>query len=71
VGHGYRIGYAESKDGYQWVRKDNEVGINVSPSGWDSESMAYPHVFTHSGKKYMLYSGNNFGKGGFGLAVGD
>jgi hypothetical protein len=68
-GKGYRIGYAESKDGYEWQRMDSEVGISASSSGWDSECMAYPCVFEHKGRKYMLYSGNGFGREGFGIAV--
>lgn len=66
---GYRIGYAESLDGYVWTRMDDQVGINVSSSGWDSKALAYPWVLKHEGKKYMLYNGNQFGKHGFGLAV--
>ncbi len=66
---GYRIGYAESKDGINWIRKDEEVGIDVSEDGWDSEMICYPHVIVHEGKKYMFYNGNRFGKTGFGLAV--
>lgn len=70
VGHGgYRIGYAESEDGIVWDRKDDIVGINVSLEGWDSEMIAYPFVFKHRNTKYMLYSGNSYGKTGFGLAV--
>jgi len=65
----YRIGYAESTDGIKWTRKDNEVGIDVSPSGWDSEMICYPFVFDHKGKRYMLYNGNGYGKTGIGLAV--
>jgi len=65
----YRIGYAESNDGIHWKRKDDEAGIDVSESGWDSEMVEYPFVFEHRGKKYMLYNGNNYGKDGFGLAV--
>ena len=68
-GKTYRIGYAESKDGLQWERKDAEVGINVSESGWDSEMIEYPFVFDHNGKRYMLYNGNGYGKTGIGLAV--
>jgi len=66
---GYRIGYAESADGYSWRRKDDEVGIGVSHEGWDSRALAYPWVFSHKGKRYMLYNGNDFGREGFGLAV--
>jgi len=69
AGQGYRIGYAESVDGYKWQRLDNEVGIDLSKSGWDSQALAYPWVFSHKGKKYLLYNGNQFGKDGFGLAV--
>jgi len=68
-GQNYRIGYAESQDGIKWERKDEEVGIDVSDSGWDSEMVAYPWVFKHKGKKYMLYNGNRYGKDGFGLAI--
>jgi hypothetical protein len=65
----YRIRYAESFDGIDWVRKDNEVGIDVSESGWDSEMICYPYVFDFEGDHYMLYNGNGYGKTGFGLAV--
>jgi predicted GH43/DUF377 family glycosyl hydrolase len=64
----YRIGYAESDDGVSWTRKDDEVGISVSESGWDSEEIEYPNVFDHDGVRYMLYNGNGYGKTGFGLA---
>ncbi len=68
-GHSYRIGYAESEDGRKWQRRDNQVGIDVSPTGWDSEMIEYPFVFDHKGQRYMLYNGNGYGKTGFGLAV--
>jgi hypothetical protein len=68
-GDAYRIGYAESPDGLQWTRKDELAGIDVSPSGWDSESVEYPFIFDHKGQRYMLYNGNGYGKTGFGLAV--
>jgi len=68
-GESYRIGYAESKDGIRWERKDDEVGIDVSESGWDSEMIEYPFVFDHKEERYMLYNGNGYGKTGIGLAV--
>ena len=70
-GYSYRIGYAESTDGIEWVRKDEEVGIDVSESGWDSEMVEYPFVFDHDGKRFMLYNGNEYGRTGIGLAVLD
>lgn len=66
---GYRMGYAESADGIRYTRKDDEVGIDVSASGWDSEMVCYPFVFSHRGRKYMLYCGNGYGRTGFGYAV--
>ncbi|MCG3663364.1 hypothetical protein L5F37_08130 [Aliarcobacter butzleri] len=64
----YRIRYAESNDGINWIRKD-EVGIDVSKDGWDSEMICYPFIFDHKDKRYMLYNGNGYGKTGFGLAI--
>ena len=68
-GDKYRIGYAESRDGLQWTRLDEDAGIDVSSEGWDSESIEYPCVFGHREKYYMLYNGNGYGRTGFGLAV--
>jgi hypothetical protein len=68
-GRSYRIGYAESDNGIEWVRKDEEVGIDVSESGWDSEMIEYPYIFDHEGQRYMLYNGNGYGRTGIGLAV--
>jgi len=66
---GYRMGYAESLNGIHWERMDNNVGIEVSESGWDSEMIQYPYVFNHKGNKYMFYNGNGYGANGAGLAV--
>jgi len=65
----YRIGYAESEDGVHWLRKDEEVGIDVSKSGWDSEMICYPFVFEARGQKFMVYNGNSYGKTGLGYAI--
>ena len=40
----------------------------MSTEGWDSEMIAYPHVFELDNKVYMLYLGNEVGRFGFGLA---
>jgi hypothetical protein len=68
-GRAYRIGYAESDDGVRWKRKDADAGIDVSATGWDSESIQYAHVFRYGERLYMLYNGNGYGKTGFGLAI--
>ena len=69
--HSYRIGYAESADGVRWTRMDERVGIDVSTEGWDSEMVAYAHVYEHAGRLHMIYNGNGFGRSGFGHAVED
>ena len=65
----YRIGYAESTDGLQWQRRDQQAGIDVATRGWDSEMIEYAFVFNHGGRKYMLYNGNGYGTNGVGMAV--
>lgn len=65
---GYRIGYASSDDLKNWVRDDSKAGIDISESGWDDETIAYPHVFELDGGIYMFYLGNQVGRYGFGLA---
>jgi|ERR1700720_510908 len=68
-GSKYRIGYAESRDGLDWERIDEKVGIDTSDSGWDSEELAYPFLFHVKGRLWMLYNGNGYGQTGIGLAV--
>jgi sucrose-6-phosphate hydrolase SacC (GH32 family) len=64
----YRLGLARSSDGLTWERCDGEVGIDVSPSGWDSEMIAYGSV-VHSGERtFLFYNGNGRGRSGFGYA---
>lgn len=67
----YRIGYAESENGYDWKRYDDRVDLTPSTSGWDAEMIEYPYVFDHEGQRYMLYNGNDYGRTGFGIAVLD
>lgn len=65
----YRLGYAESRDGMRWNRQDDQVGLSVSPFGWDSEAVAYSAVISAHDRTYMFYNGNDFGRTGFGVAV--
>jgi len=67
-GNSYRIGYAESKNGVEFIRKPGNV-INVSESGWDSEMVSYPSLLNHKNNLYMFYNGNGYGRTGFGVAV--
>lgn len=65
----YRLGYAYSSDGLNWVRDDDKLGIDTTEGEWDSDMMCYPQICQCNGKIYLLYNGNNFGRYGFGLAV--
>ena len=64
----YRLGYAESKNGLDWVRKDDQLGLDVSPSGFDSEAIMYAAPITIGDKTYLFYNGNDFGRDGFAVA---
>jgi len=64
----YKAGQATSKDGVYWDRDDNELGIELSSSGWDSKHLSYPSIIDAKGKSYMFYNGNDMGINGFGFA---
>ena len=70
-GSHYRIGSAVSPDGENWVRCDEEAGLDISESGWDSEMVCYPSMLNHNGRRYLFYNGNQYGKDGIGLALWD
>jgi hypothetical protein len=66
----YKIGYAISDNKTDWQRLDDRNILNISKSGWDSEMVCYPNILSlkNSNKVYMFYSGNYYGKDGFGYA---
>jgi predicted GH43/DUF377 family glycosyl hydrolase len=66
----YRLGLARSIDeGRTWERHDDEVGIDVSPQGWDSEMVGYGSVVVGPATTYLFYNGNERGRTGFGYAA--
>jgi hypothetical protein len=65
----YRVGYAESRDGLQWERMSDPVGLARSTDGWDSVMLAYAQVLPIRGQLHCFYNGNGFGRSGFGYAV--
>ena len=65
----YRIGFAESQNGIDWIRNDEKSGIERSEDGWDSEMISYPFVIKVDQNVYLFYNGNQFGKTGFGYAI--
>jgi len=65
----YRIGYAESRDGFSWTRQDaGEHVIQAAASGWDSEMVCYPFVIERDRRRLLFYNGNRHGATGFGVA---
>jgi hypothetical protein len=68
---GYKLDFALSSDLIHWERDSSFISISKHPSGWDSDMKCYPNLSVHDGKLLLLYNGNNFGKYGFGLAVGN
>ena len=69
-GAAYRLGYAESADGFEWERLDHLSALPPSRSGWDSEMIAYPHLADVGEERWLLYNGNGYGRTGIGYAVG-
>lgn len=65
----YRLGYAESEDGHHWIRKDEQLKLDVTPNSFDSEAIMYSAPIEINGKLYVFYNGNDFGKDGFAAAV--
>ena len=68
TGKTYRIGYAFSKDGFNWIPDYSSDQIDVSDEGWDSEMICYPFVVSFNQELFMFYNGNGYGKTGIGLA---
>lgn len=71
-GEAYKIGYAESLDGINWIRS-NDCQETLSPSKdkdkFDSKMVEYAAVLRHKGRLIMLYNGDNYGHGGIGVAI--
>ena len=66
-GKNYKIGYAESKNGIKWIRRDNQFKVVGKPEKWDKLAMSYPSVIKYKKKLLMLYTGNDYGKAGMGM----
>ena len=49
--------------------RKEDIELNVSESGWDSEMVAYPHVVKEDNRLIMFYNGNKFGNTGIGYAI--
>lgn len=68
IGGEYFPGVAYSRDGIAWTRRDEELGLALSASGWDSRTICYPALIRDGGRLLMFYNGNDMGIDGFGVA---
>lgn len=65
----YFFGVASSPDLKTWTRIDDDIrGMDFSAAGWDSEMIYFPAILATGKKIFLFYSGNDFGKTGFGFA---
>ncbi|EGG1780802.1 hypothetical protein KQO38_000103 [Campylobacter coli] len=64
----YKPGYAISKDGINWTRKDDFFSLQKSDKGFDSQMLCYPTILKTKYATYMFYDGNGMGRDGFGYA---
>jgi predicted GH43/DUF377 family glycosyl hydrolase len=65
----YQAGQAFSRDGREWCRDDESLGLKPSGTSWDSTHLSYPSVIkTPQGRIFAFYNGNNMGEEGFGYA---
>lgn len=65
---GYRLGHAVSTDLLHWERVDEAMSFEGKMSTWDSEMICYPQVVEIDNRFYLFYSGNEYGRTGFGVA---
>lgn len=64
----YDIGYAYSTNGTDWHRDDDMVTFEGQRADWECDERSYPAIFELNGETYMLHTGNQYGRTGFGLA---
>ncbi|MEP7158351.1 MAG: glucosyl hydrolase [Chloroflexota bacterium] len=67
---GYRLGYAESADGVDWRRLDEQLDLGRPVPGFDDEMTCYAAVTRRAdGARVMFYNGNGYGRAGIGAAL--
>jgi hypothetical protein len=66
---GYRIHYAESRDGmhFKWIR---DPVLDVSDRGWDSEMTCYPSLLRLADRSLLFYAGNGYANIGVAESIG-
>jgi predicted GH43/DUF377 family glycosyl hydrolase len=67
----YRIEYARSIDGINWLRFADQPVLSLTPGGFDSTSQTYASVVDMGSQLWMFYTGDGLGTTGVGLATLD
>lgn len=65
----YRLGYAESINGSDWIRMDRKLNLDITSGSFDSNAIMYAAPIEVEGKLYVFYNGNDFGRDGFAVAT--
>jgi hypothetical protein len=66
----YKLGYAESNDLINWVRKDEQLlDFNQNPKPYETEMIAFSGIIKTPNSNYMFYNGNGFGESGICIAI--
>lgn len=69
VGGDYTPRLFRSSDGIDWERHNGDIGIGLSETGWDSQTLCYPALLNNGDHTLMIYNGNQMGVHGFGGAI--
>lgn len=64
IGEPYKLGYATSTDGRNWVRKDEAFNLDKEHPD-ELEMQGYPALLNTAYGDYLFYNGNDYGKKGF------
>jgi len=64
----YGIAYAESSDGINWVRLDDNFGLLPNGSLEETVMNEYPAVVIYKDEYFMFYNGDDYGKNGILLS---
>ena len=52
----------------KWERSLSPIKLIGNNDDWDKLEQCYPFIIKHDFNNYLIYSGNNYGQGGLGIA---
>ena len=63
----YKIYYANFRNN-KWHPRQKPIELIGPTDNWDKYEQCYPFMIKSGSSTYLIYSGNNYGKGGLGIA---